>query len=113
MIRAGSKSACITVENVRVIPETWDGSRIVGVPDANIISTKISGFKADIDRALLILEKELNGLTATQIKQRILAYMKPEKNGVLLYDMLVEHSKKVKPNTTALYLHTASQIKEY
>ena len=113
MIRAGSKSACITVENVRVIPETWDGSRIVGVPDANIISTKISGFKADIDRALLILEKELNGLTATQIKQRILAYMKPEKNGVLLYDMLVEHSKKVKPNTTALYLYTASQIKEY
>lgn len=113
MIRAGSQSACVTVENVRVLPETWDGSRVVGVPDANAISTKISSLKADIDRALFILEKDLQGLTATQIKQRVLAFLTPEKNGVLLYDMLIEHSKKVKPNTAHLYQYAAAQVKEF
>lgn len=113
MIRTGSQSACITVENVRVLPESWDGSRVVGVPNANAISTKISTFKADIDRALFIMEKDLAGLTATQVKQRVLAFMSPDKNGVLLYDMLNEHAKKVKPNTANLYIYTADQVKSF
>lgn len=113
MIRTGSQSACITVENVRVLPETWDGSRIVGVPNANAISTKISAAKADIDKALFILEKQLVGLTATQVKQRVLAYLSPERNGVLLYDMVIDHAKKVKPNTANLYVYTANQIKSF
>lgn len=100
MIRTGSQSACITVENVRVLPETWDGSRIVGVPNA--ISTKISSAKADIDKALFILEKQLVGLTATQVKKRVLAYLSPERNGVLLYDMVIDHAKKVNNDTTFL-----------
>ena len=113
MIRTNHQSASITVPNVKVLPDSWDGTRVVGVPDANLTSTKISGYKADIDRALLFLERDLSGLTATQIKKRVLAYMSPEKNGVLLYDMVIEHSTKVKPGTASLYLYTANQVKSF
>jgi integrase len=113
MIHAGSQAACITVENIRVLPESWDGSRVVGVPNANAISTKISMAKAEIDKALFVLEKQLAGLTATQIKQRVLAYLSPDTNGVLLYDMIMDYAKKVKPGTAKVYLYSANHIKAF
>jgi len=104
--------------NIRVLPSQWDnrGQRIVGHPQKARLNNLLVRRKLDVDTGLYSLQSSgaLHGLTAQQIKQRLLAFLEPEEEAGLFLPRLDAYAaKQGRPKTRELYELTAKKIRAY
>lgn len=114
-INKDRKTVYITVDNVRVRPECWNGLTVTGMPNAAYLTAQINDTMAKVSRALMNIEgTEL--MTAAQIRDEIVRVLRPEKEKKKTYPLaglLRAHGDKMKPNTRSLYIYAADIIEEY
>lgn len=104
--------------NVYVAPEQWDsrGQRIVSHPQKAQLNNLLARRKLDVDSALYDLQNDgtLHGLSAPQIKRRLLNRLNPEKdNNLFLPRMDAYAAKQEKAKTRTGYELTARKIRAY
>lgn len=103
---------------VKILPSQWDSSkeRIKEHPRKASLQSFIDGRKARVQEIILQLTNEgkLVNLTATQIKDAVLAILEPNIEKDTFYNRFVKYGKsRVKPSTRDKYRQTAIRMLEY
>ena len=116
-INQDRKTAYITVENVRLRPEFWNGMQVVGIPNAAYMTAQIADYMAKVSKALLMIDGA-DDMSAMQIRDAVNAILHPEKPKVvkkkhLLAEWLRTHGEKMRPNTRSLYNYTADMVDSF
>ena len=116
-IGQSGKTAYITVDNVRVDPERWDGRAVVGMPNSDYLNAQIYDMMAKVSRAVLMIG-DTDGMTAVEIRDAVMNVIRPGRHSTvrkkhLLTELLRAHGEKVRPNTRSLYEYAASVVERY
>ena len=121
-ITQSRKVAYITLD-VRLTSSQWDSvkEKILNHPDAFILNTYINEEKQKIDSILINLNRDgiLNGLNATQIKDKILESMNPAKFQEpeipvsLFLPRFLAFIEPKKESTKEIYEHTLNRVKAH
>lgn len=105
--------------DIRIQKSQWDNKaqRVIDAPNKKVLNTYINSKKIQIDNALLeMLSKgELRQLTATQIKNKIIQHLDPEKNteNLFLYRFQKYRDGRTSQRTQEIYSTTLKKIIEY
>lgn len=97
---------------IRILPSDWDAGALKAKSAAVQVSAELR--KADVDTILLDLQRrrKLDGLTAREVRDRILEEMTPgEKEPDRFLDVFREFAaSRPKPRTTEIYMATVARI---
>lgn len=99
---------------VRVKPEEWNGTKVVGRPDARQLNAAIQKMKTEVDSKLLIpsIDSVYRKSTASEIKAMLLdTDVRKKRPGTLLQDIFEDYKKNnLKSKTIEMYDMTMSKI---
>lgn len=118
-IRHKHKTAFISL-GVSIMPDQWDGisNKIKNRPDKQVLNNVISRRVVEIESLLMKIAAsgELNGCDATQIKNRILKEINPEKDttdNFFANRFLSFINSKEKKGTKSVYLQTYRKLESF
>lgn len=122
VIRHNDQAAHITVDNIQLMPDQWNGQSVVRHPNGPTLNIVIAKRKADIDAAIFSLSftRDISRMTAAELKEAVLDSLYPgrvkkEDPADPLFVPYYERyaRRRNKPGTTDLYLQTLRKARQF
>lgn len=105
--------------DIKIQPSQWDarGQKVIDVPNKRMLNSYIANKKLQVDNALMELTSkgEFHLLTATQIKNKLAAYLEPEteKTNLFLSRFRKYMNSRTSKRTREIYATTLKKILDY
>lgn len=98
---------------IRLLPSEWNGTKVIHRPDSDLINVRLQSFKAETDKAILLLElrDDFNSLTATDVKN-LISKPQTQRENLSVSSVFMDYmdSKKMKDTTKSMYRITLDKI---
>lgn len=114
-IYKGERTAYIPVDDVEINPEWWDGQQVTRGQDAQLQTARINDTLTKVRKALLMIDGT-ERMTAFQIRNAVIAAISPDSPAARRYclrDILLRHSRNLRPKSRSLYEYTAKLVESF